>query len=106
MANDIEGVDTGLIREAEEVANTVRRLRRLMLRSFEPDIARSGLTAPQINTMRELAREDGLSLKELSRRMELSHRTRRIGVTAAYPFLGRSKNTYGMRWHFSGGIRS
>src|ERR687885_38939 len=75
MADDIEGVDTGLIREAEEVANTVRALRRLMLRSFEPDIAQSGLTAPQINTMRELAREDGLSLKELSRRMELSHST-------------------------------
>lgn len=47
--------------------------RRLLLRSFEADIAASGLTVPQMNALEELGREDGLSLKGLSARVGLSH---------------------------------
>jgi len=54
---------------------TVRVLYRLLCRSFDPEIAQSGLTVPQVNALEELTREDGLSLKELSARMGLSHST-------------------------------
>lgn len=75
MVDDAEITEARLRGEAEEVATNVRALRRLLRRSFEQDIARSGLTLPQINAIEELTREDGLSLKELSGRMELSHST-------------------------------
>ncbi len=75
MADDVETTNAELIREAEEVTTTVRVLYRLLCRPFDPEIARSGLTVPQINALEELTREDGLSLKELSGRMGLSHST-------------------------------
>ncbi len=75
MANDVETVNTELLRGAEEVEGAVRALYRLLRRPFDPDIAESGLTVPQISTLEELTREDGLSLKELSARMALSHST-------------------------------
>jgi len=75
VADDIETTRVELIREAEEVTTTVRVLYRLLCRSFDPDIARSGLTVPQMNALEVLTRQDGLSLKELSARMGLSHST-------------------------------
>ena len=75
MTEDIRSAGVGLLKEAEEVADGVQALRRLLLRSFEPDIAESGLTVPQMNALEELAKEDGTSLKELSARMKLSHST-------------------------------
>ncbi|MBA3414779.1 MAG: MarR family transcriptional regulator [Chloroflexia bacterium] len=75
MANDVETTDARLLREATEVERAVRAVYRLLRRPFDPDIARSGLTAPQMNALEVLTREDGLSLKELSGRMELSHST-------------------------------
>jgi len=70
-----EAASTELLREAEELAESVQALRQLLLRSFEPDIAKSGLTVPQMNALEELAKADGASLKELSARMKLSHST-------------------------------
>jgi len=61
--------------EAEELADGVQALRRLLLRSFEPDIAKSGLTVPQMSALEELSKEGGANLKELSARMNLSHST-------------------------------
>lgn len=75
MAPDDKTAEEKLLREAEEVATNVQMLRRLLLRSFEPDIAESGLTVPQMSALEELSKEDGLSLKELSGRMRLSHST-------------------------------
>lgn len=75
MAEDVEKAKTRLVREAEEVEGSVRALYRLLRRPFDPDIAGSGLTVPQMNALEELTREDGLSLKELSGRMALSHST-------------------------------
>ena len=75
MAHDIETTNAKLLSEAEEVATSVQALRRLLLRSFGPDIAESGLTVPQMSALEELSKEDGLSLKELSGRMGLSHST-------------------------------
>ena len=39
------------------------------------EISRGELTTPQLNVMMELVSEDGLSLKELSARLNLSHST-------------------------------
>lgn len=76
MANGVEETrDAELIREAERVTVTVRALYRLVCRSFDREIAESGLTMPQVGAIEELTREDGLSLKELSNRMGLSHST-------------------------------
>jgi MarR family transcriptional regulator, organic hydroperoxide resistance regulator len=75
MVEGAETANTELMREAEEVMTTVRVLYRLLCRSFDPEIAASGLTVPQVNALEELTREDGLSLKELSARMGLSHST-------------------------------
>jgi DNA-binding MarR family transcriptional regulator len=75
MTADLGASSAELIREAEEITTTVRVLYRLLCRSFDPEIARSGLTVPQINALEELTRENGLSLKELSGRMALSHST-------------------------------
>lgn len=75
MTNDVKTANTELHREAEAVESAVHALHRLLRRPFDPDIARSGLTVPQMNALEELTREDGLSLKELSRRMALSHST-------------------------------
>lgn len=67
--------DANLERAADEIDTTVRLLHRLLRRPFDADIAGSGLTVPQVSALEELAKEDGLSLKELSRRMVLSHST-------------------------------
>lgn len=75
MTNDVETMNAELLREAEEVEGAVRALYRLLRRPFVPDISNSGLTAPQMNALEELTRVDGLSLKELSARMALSHST-------------------------------
>jgi len=75
MADEVETTNAGFIREAEEVESCVRALYRLLRRPFDPDIANSGLTVPQMNALEELTREDGLSHKELSARMYLSHST-------------------------------
>jgi MarR family transcriptional regulator, organic hydroperoxide resistance regulator len=75
MTNDIGTGNAELLRQAGEVEGAVRALYRILRRPFDPDIAGSGLTAPQMNALEELTREDGLSLQELSRRMSLSHST-------------------------------
>jgi DNA-binding MarR family transcriptional regulator len=75
MADGVNRADAELISEAEEVVTAVHDLRRLLLRSFRRDIAGSGLTVPQMDALEELAREDGLNLKDLSTRLGLSHST-------------------------------
>lgn len=61
--------------QAAEIEATIFALYRLLRRPFDADAAGSGLTVPQITVLEELANEDGLSLKELSRRLSLSHST-------------------------------
>lgn len=68
-------VDKNVAQAAEEIEMTIRTLHRLLRRPFDADIAGSDLTVPQVSALEELAKENGLSLKELSRRMALSHST-------------------------------
>jgi DNA-binding MarR family transcriptional regulator len=100
VADDIETVNAELLREAEEVAASVQVLRRLLLRSFEPDIAESGLTVPQMNALEELSKEDGLSLKQLSGRMGLSHSTVSgiVDRLQRRGFVGRTPNPKDRRY--------
>lgn len=64
-----------LTQAAAQIETTIFALYRLLRRPFDADAASSGLTVPQITVLEELANEDGLSLKELSRRLSLSHST-------------------------------
>jgi DNA-binding MarR family transcriptional regulator len=70
-----EPVTKKLTQTATEIETTIFALYRLLRRPFDADAAGSGLTVPQITVLEELANEDGLSLKELSRRLSLSHST-------------------------------
>lgn len=67
--------NTELSQVAAEIESTVCAVYRQLRRPFDGDTARSGLTVPQVMTLEELAQEDGLSLKELSQRLALSHST-------------------------------
>lgn len=70
-----EPVAEELTQAAAQIETTIFALYRLLRRPFDADAASSGLTVPQITVLEELANEDGLSLKELSRRLSLSHST-------------------------------
>lgn len=70
-----EPVADELTQAAAQIETTIFALYRLLRRPFDADAASSGLTVPQITVLEELANEDGLSLKELSRRLSLSHST-------------------------------
>ena len=125
MADGTGTANEELLREAEEVAANVHALRRLLLRSFEPDIAKGGVTVPQMNALEELSKEEGLSVKELSARMGLSHstvsgivarlqrkgfvgrnRTRKTDATAASSSPRKSRTTCGRRCRPAGWVRS
>jgi MarR family transcriptional regulator, organic hydroperoxide resistance regulator len=60
---------------AQEVASDLRELARAMRQPIEEEAARAGITLPQQNVMQVLIRSDGLSLKELSKRVGLAHAT-------------------------------
>lgn len=63
---------TGMAREIEGHLAAVRQILR---QPVEAEFARGNLTAPQRSVMRALVQADGLSLKELSRRVGLAHST-------------------------------
>jgi DNA-binding MarR family transcriptional regulator len=60
------------IREIIRYFNTIRAEIR---RSAQADLASSGLTPQQARVLEELSNEDGLTITQLSQRMELAHST-------------------------------
>ena len=62
-------------RWADCVLGELRRVNRLLRQSFQTDLARANLTAPQVALLTELSAEDGQSLATLSQRLHLSHST-------------------------------
>jgi MarR family transcriptional regulator, organic hydroperoxide resistance regulator len=62
-------------RWAECVLGELRRVNRLLRQSFQVDLARANLTAPQVALLTELSAEDGQALADLSKRLHLSHST-------------------------------
>ena len=57
------------------IINSVRLINYTSETCVKSEATRGGLTTPQINVMMELMIEDGLSLKALSERLNLSHST-------------------------------
>lgn len=67
--------DTELNTLAREIGEHLRVIRQILRRPVEAEFARGNLTGPQQLVMEVLVRSDGLSLKELSKRVSLSHST-------------------------------
>ncbi len=57
------------------IIDSVRIINHTANNFVKAEIARGGLTTPQINVLMELVSFDGLSVKELSQRLNLSHST-------------------------------
>jgi len=57
------------------IIDSVRLINHTSETCVRSKISNGGLTTPQINAIMELVKEDGLSLKELSKRINLSHST-------------------------------
>jgi DNA-binding MarR family transcriptional regulator len=67
--------DEDLNNLAREIDEDLRVVRQILRRPMEAEFARGNLTGPQQLVMDVLVRSDGLSLKELSKRLGLSHST-------------------------------
>ncbi len=59
----------------QEVEGHLRAIRQVLRQPMPADFARGHLTGPQRSVMQVLYHADGLSLKELSRRLALAHST-------------------------------
>ena len=57
------------------IVDNIRLIKKTSAAFTKSESASSGLTTPQLNVMMELVTEDGLSVKELSKRLSLSHST-------------------------------
>ncbi len=67
--------DEELLAAADNILADLQTVWRALRRTVEKDIKESGLTVPQVNVLDALAENDGLSLKDLSQRVSLSHST-------------------------------
>jgi DNA-binding MarR family transcriptional regulator len=59
----------------EQIERDLRGIRRALREPLDSEIARGGLTPPQMAIMQVVASHDGISLKELSRVVGLAHST-------------------------------
>lgn len=64
-----------VLQDAQEVARQIRALDRAVNRESHRDVAKSGLTGPQVRTIEVLFDRGPLSVKELSTQLNLSHST-------------------------------
>jgi len=60
---------------AREIDDHLRAVRQVLRRPVEAEFARGNLTGPQRSVMETLFHSEGLTLKELSRRVGLAHST-------------------------------
>jgi DNA-binding MarR family transcriptional regulator len=64
-----------LMRLAQEIDTHVRAVRQALRQPMEVEIARGGLTGPQVNVMQALVEQNGMSLKDLSAAVGMAHST-------------------------------
>lgn len=64
-----------LAAQADRINSELSAIRRVLRRPLDAEVARGDLTLPQSAVMRVVVREDGVSLKELSRKVSLAHST-------------------------------
>jgi DNA-binding MarR family transcriptional regulator len=50
-------------------------IRQILRKPLEAEVAKGGLTAPQVGVMRAVVRHEGISLKDLSQGVSLAHST-------------------------------
>lgn len=60
---------------AEQMERDLGGIRRVLRKPLEAEVARGEMTAPQIAVMQVVVRQDGVSLKDLSRAVSLAHST-------------------------------
>jgi DNA-binding MarR family transcriptional regulator len=60
---------------AQEIDEHLNRVRQVLRQPLETEFARGGLTGPQRSVMQAVVQSNGMSLKELSRRVGLAHST-------------------------------
>jgi DNA-binding MarR family transcriptional regulator len=66
---------TDLNAVADAIQRDIREIREALRRPLEAEFTRGGLTGPQRSVMQAVFQSQGLSLKELSSRVALSHST-------------------------------
>ena len=64
-----------LLRLAEQFDQDLRGIRRALRMPLEAEVAKGELTAPQTAVMREVVRNEGINLRDLSRAVSLAHST-------------------------------
>lgn len=66
---------TDLMRLAQEIDDVMRVVRKAVRRPMDVEIARGGLTGPQVSVMQALVEKNGASLMELSAAVGMAHST-------------------------------
>lgn len=61
--------------QAESIEQNLSGIRRALRRTLDAEVAKGNLTQPQTAVMREIVRNHGISLKDLSRAVSLAHST-------------------------------
>lgn len=61
--------------QAERMESDLRAIQRVLRKPLEAQVAHGGLTLPQTAVMQEVVAHQGISLKELSKRLSLAHST-------------------------------
>jgi DNA-binding MarR family transcriptional regulator len=75
MSFEKRKADPALLKLAQEVEEHLSVIRQRLREPLETEFARGGLTGPQRIVMEVLVRSQGLSLKQLSARVNLAHST-------------------------------
>jgi len=60
---------------AEQMERDLSGIRRALRRPLDAEVAKGELTAPQTSVMQVVVRQDGISLKDLSKEVSLAHST-------------------------------
>jgi DNA-binding MarR family transcriptional regulator len=72
---DATSSNTEVAKQAERMEQDLSGIRRALRRPLEAEVAKGELTLPQGAVMREVVRNHGISLKDLSRAVSLAHST-------------------------------
>ena len=67
--------DADLFAQAERIEQSLSGIRRALRKPLEAEVARGELTPPQTTVMREVVRNHGINLRDLSRTVSLAHST-------------------------------
>jgi DNA-binding MarR family transcriptional regulator len=65
----------GIAEQANGMERDLGVIRRMLRKPLEAEVAKGGLTAPQVSVMQVVVRHDGISLKDLSQAVSLAHST-------------------------------